>query len=105
MGASFTFQTIDRRGHEFFRQIRIRKSADLIPDEDIFLIIAVNSFMVQYRKQCVFGKGGMLFSHPDGGIMQFYHLVGGGVNIFFLTPRRCLPPPPPPLKFMNSPLA
>ena len=47
-------------------------------------------------------KGGVLVSHPDGGGMQFYDLGIGGVNIFFLTPRRCLPPSP--LKFMNSPL-
>ena len=48
-------------------------------------------------------NGGCYFSHPDGEVMHFYHLGIGGVSIFFLTPRRCLPPPPP-LKFMKSPL-
>ena len=39
-------------------------------------------------------RGVCYFSHPDwGGVMQFYHLGIGGVNIFFATPRRCLPPP------------
>ena len=54
---------------------------------------------------CVWKMGVCYFSHPDGGegVMHFYHLGIGGVNFFFLTPRRCLPPPPP-LKFMNSPL-
>ena len=58
-------------GHEFFSAIRNRKSADLIPDADIFFIIAVNSFMVQYRKQCVFGKGGYAI---------FLTLMGGSCN-------------------------
>ena len=35
--------------------------------------------------KCVFAKGGVCyFSHPDGGVMQFYHLgIGGGSNFFF----------------------
>ena len=62
-GGSPVFNECIWGGHSLFRQsiggggswvvstIRIRKSADLIPDADIFFIIAVNSFMVQYRKQ------------------------------------------------------
>ena len=92
-GGSFTFQTIDRGGgHEFFRQ-----------SETVFVI--VNALNQEDANGCilniheykrVFGKGGsMLFFPPSWGrVMQFYHLGMGGVNIFFLTPRRCLPPPP-----------
>ena len=41
-------------------------------------------------------KGGyaIFLTLMGGGVMQFYHLGIGGVNIFFLTLRRCLPPPP-----------
>ena len=90
-GEPFTFQTIDRgRGVMSFSAIRIRKSADLIPD----------------AYKCVFGKGegACYFSRPDGGrVMQFYHLgIGGGSTFFFLLRGAVCHPPPPPLKFMNS---
>ena len=96
-------------GSWVFSAIRIRKSADLIPDADIFFIIAVNSFMVQYRKQCfnmfkvtlfiylcVWKRRGMLFFSPwwGGGVMQFYHVGIGGVNIFFLLRGAVCHPPP-----------
>ena len=65
-----------------FSAIRIRKSADLIPDV--------------YK--CLFGKGGVaiFLILMGGGSCNFiiYSRNRGGGNIFFLTPRRCLPPPP-----------
>ena len=33
---------------------------------------------------CLERGGVCYFSHPDGGVMQFYHLGIGGVNTFFL---------------------
>ena len=100
-GGSFTFQTIDRGESRVFAAIRIRKSADLIPDADIFCIIAVNSFLnfkyprVAYKLN-VFGKGGICyFAHPDGGGHAILSSRNrGGLHFFFLTPRCCLPPLP-----------
>ena len=99
-GGHSLFRQSTGGGHEFFRQSESEKS-DLIPDTDIFFIIAVNSFMVQYKKQCLETGGVCYFSHPDGGVMQFYHLGMGGVNFFFLLRGAVCHPPP--LKFMNSP--
>ena len=73
----------------------------------IFFITAVNSFMVQHRKQCfnmfkvtlfiylcVWKRGGMIFFSPRWGGHAILSSRDRGGNIFFLTPRRCLPPPP-----------
>ena len=90
MGGSFTFQTIDRGGGHEFSGIRIRKSADLIPD----------------AYKCVFGKGAVaifLTLMGGGGVMQFYHLgIERGQRFFSYS--GALSATPPPLKFMNSPL-
>ena len=66
------------RGHEFFSAIRIRKSADLIPD----------------AYKCVFGKGGCYFSHPDGGGHAILSSRNRGVNVFFLLRGAVCHPPP-----------
>ena len=92
-----------------FSAIRIRKSADLIPDADIFFIINVNSFMVQYRKQCfnmfkvtlfiylcVWKRGGMLFFSPlwGGHAILLSRNRGGGQH--FLSYSEALSAIPPP---------
>ena len=74
---SFTFQTIDGGGHEFFFGNPNPKISRFNTRRGYFFIISVNSFMVQYRKQCfnmfkvtlfiylcVWKRGGMLFSSP-----------------------------------------
>ena len=56
-GGSFTFQTIDRGGHEFFSAIRIQKSR------------GYNWLHYKYSRVLmrVWKRGVRYFSHPDGG--------------------------------------
>ena len=63
-----------------FSAIRIRKSADLIPD----------------AYKCVFGKGGVaIFLTLMGGVMQFYHLgIWGGQHFFSYSEALSATPPP-----------
>ena len=80
IAGSFTFQTIDRGGSRVFSAIRIRKSADLIPD----------------AYKCVFGKGGVCyFSHPDGGGHAILSSRNRGIDFFFSYSEALSPTPPP----------